>query len=103
MRSISTPLAFIASYWLRTLSRVGSSTHSRRRSTVNGRIMRPYSEGLKAPSNRSAMFQIKGARVCWFTRTFLPISREGVLAASLRDICDQCHTLTGWITSGQYR
>ncbi|MCY1375861.1 hypothetical protein D9M69_633070 [compost metagenome] len=65
---MSTPLAFMASYWLRTLSRVGSSTHSSRRRTVNGSMTRPYSEGLKAPSSRSAMFQIKGARVCWFTQ-----------------------------------
>ena len=37
---------------------VASSTQSRRRSTVNGRITRPYSDCLYTPRNRSATDQI---------------------------------------------
>jgi hypothetical protein len=42
------------------------NTHSRRRSTVSGRVMRPWSEGLKGPRIASATPQLKSARLCWF-------------------------------------
>ena len=41
-----------------TSALVGSSTQSSRRSTVNGRITRPYSDCLYTPRSRSATDQM---------------------------------------------
>ena len=59
-------VALIASNWASTAARVGSSTHSRRRSTAKGRMMRPNSDCLKSPRSVSAIFQMSVARFCWF-------------------------------------
>ena len=45
---------------------VGSSTQSKRRSTVKGRMTRPYSWALRSPRSRSATVQIRAERLgCW--------------------------------------
>lgn len=46
----------------------GASTQSRRRSTVNGSMTRPYSLCLKSPRRRSATDQMRDERACWFMR-----------------------------------
>src|SRR5690606_6555749 len=46
---------------------VGSRTHSRRRSKVNGRMIRPYCDCLKSPRSRSATDQRKAAVWEWFS------------------------------------
>ncbi|KJU81530.1 hypothetical protein MBAV_006277 [Candidatus Magnetobacterium bavaricum] len=59
-----------------TSSLVGASTHSIRRSRVNGRMMRPYWDCLKSPRSRSAMDHRKAAVWEWFsmfTRVLLEV------------------------------
>src|SRR5699024_6995808 len=48
-----------------TASFVGASTHSKRRSRVKGKIMRPYWLCLKLPRSKSATDQIKLAIWEW--------------------------------------
>ena len=50
----------------RTSCLVGSSTISKRRMTVNGKMMSPYSCALKLPRNRSAVPQMKLDISDWF-------------------------------------
>src|SRR5690606_3626837 len=56
-------IAFIV---LSTLSRVGSNTHSRRRSNVKGKMIFPKSTCWKSPQRSSAFFQMKSASVVLF-------------------------------------